>query len=51
MASERDGYSQIPEIESGVHYDVDIQYPYRGVNKGGGDRGGGQMPPPDFGRF
>ena len=27
MASERDGYSQIPEIESGVHNDVDIQYP------------------------
>ena len=26
MASERDRYSQIPEIESGVHYD--IQYPY-----------------------
>ena len=26
MASERDGYSQIPEIESGVHYDpISIQ--------------------------
>ena len=43
MASERDGYSQIPEIESKVHHDVDIQYQFRGVNKGGGE--GGQFPP------